>query len=77
MKAWLTPDTPLPSLVAYRVYLPDNDALRAAFYGAFLLLTVARNWEQFGTATPDQIAELFSEAWLLTVPEDGNLEECP
>lgn len=73
---WLTPDGPLPGLVAYKVFLPDNDQLRAAFFGAFLDLCIIGNWEQFGTLTPVEVAELFIDAWLDTVPDDANLTEC-
>lgn len=62
MRAWLTPET-LPDLACGRVYLPDSDDLRAAFRGAFLLLCEADNWEQFGTQTPEDTADLFYRAW--------------
>ena len=66
MRAWLTPDTPVPTKQAYRVVLPDDDVMRSAFWGAFLLLCRVENWEQFGTMTPDQAALVFEECWQQT-----------
>lgn len=77
MGQWLTPDSQALTTKCYQVYLPDNDQMRAAFFGAYLLLCQEQNWEQFGTMTPDVAARWFSNAWLLTVPDNGNLEECP
>lgn len=73
---WLTPDTPVPSLVAYRVYLPDDDMLRAAFFGAFALLTRSDSWELFGTMTPEQAARVFNDALLATANYATGLVEC-
>lgn len=76
MLAWLTPDDAEIDLVCYQVYLPDDDQMRACFYGAFLLLCEAQNWEQGGTMSVEDAAQLFEECWWLTVPPESNLTEC-
>lgn len=63
---WLTPDEPLPSTFTVTVHLPDEESLVSAFWGAFFELTRAENWEQYGTATPDDIAALFAECFELS-----------
>lgn len=56
---WLTPDSGTWVQKCYRVSLPDNDTLRAAFRGAFLDLAKSENWELHGTATPSEVADSF------------------
>lgn len=68
---WLTPDEK-PGNVCYRVFLPNSDQLRAAFLGAFLELCQDYNWQQEGTATPDEIADLFDAAYI----KSAKLERC-
>lgn len=45
------------------VYLPDDPAFMAAFYGAMLELTYPYNWEQFGVLTPDEMARAFFDVF--------------
>lgn len=62
---WLTPDLPLPS--AYdcrRLRLPANEKLIAAVFGAITELTKTYNWEEFGTATPEDVTQLFQQMYL-------------
>lgn len=56
---WLTPDLQEWGFKCHQILLPDDEKLRAAFRGAFYELSHAHNWEQYGTATPIEIAELF------------------
>jgi hypothetical protein len=72
---WLTPDSGTFSLVPYQVYLPDDDTMRAVFYGAFLLLCKEQNWEQFGTMTPAEAAEYFEQCWRQTYTTGSGLTE--
>lgn len=60
---WLTNDTPLPNLVQGVVFLPDSEYLQACFWGAFLALANPASWEKSGTAEPEDIAELFGQAY--------------
>lgn len=57
------------------VFLPDDKQMRASFFGAFLLLCDQKNWEEFGTMTPEESALEFINCWLLTNPPGGNVEE--
>lgn len=54
-QAWLTLDT-IPNRKVVAISLPDDEAWRAQFLGALLLLTGAENWELFGTLTPMEMA---------------------
>ena len=56
----------------HTIRLPDDEKLRAAFCGLLIDLAEARNWEQEGTATPEEIAELF----LALESENTELNEC-
>lgn len=72
---WLTGNT-AAGVICRRVFIPADINLRAAFSGALLDLTSSRNWEQFGTLTPDQCAELFS-LMVDTFFNDGECEAEP
>lgn len=73
MRAWLTPDTPITGVARYVLYVPDDDTMRSALRGALLLLEQAGNWEQLGDMTPEEAAELWTEANMQTF----EMEECP
>lgn len=73
MSRWLTPDA-IPASNTRRVLLlPDSPEWRAAFRGALAALSDAANWEQFGTLTPDETADVWAEIFRLF--DEG--EECP
>lgn len=60
--AWLTPDiASLSAPVQCREIVIPGD-LWAYITGALWPLTIASNWEQYGTATPDESAAFFQEA---------------
>lgn len=61
MLAWLTPDTGQfsESQDCRNLRLPGS--LWSYVSGALLELTKAENWEQFGTATPDESSSFFLE----------------
>ena len=64
---WLTHSNS-PSLVAWTVYLPDDEDWIADFFGAFLELADPNNWEQEGTNTPDEEAAVWEAAVAATEP---------
>lgn len=45
------------------IHVPDDPAFMAALNGAMLELTYPYNWEQFGTLTPDEMAQAFIEIY--------------
>lgn len=55
---WLTPDEAPEGTVCRPLFIPDDPAWLAIVSGAILELTRSWNYEQFGTLTPDQCAEL-------------------
>jgi len=62
--AWLTPDTVTPtSFICRRVIIPNDLGYIIAVNGALLSLTEAENWEQFGTATPEEAASNMFDMW--------------
>lgn len=69
MRGWLTPETVPDALTCYRVYIPDSDLSRRAFYGAIMLLGEVYNWQAFGAVTPEEIAEKWQAANLKTIME--------
>jgi len=75
-RAWLTPDAPPTGTKCYKVYVPDSDVMRSAFWGAFLLLCKSENWEQFGTMTPEAAAAEFESAWRSTYTTGAGMTEC-
>lgn len=62
--AWLTKNSIPSGRVSYILTLPDDEAWRADFLGAFLLLTKEENWEQFETLTPTEMADEWLELFL-------------
>lgn len=61
--AYLTPDD-APLNVVYRIIaIPDDKFWKAIVNGAFLDLIYARNFEQFGTATPEDCAAVFASMY--------------
>jgi microcystin-dependent protein len=71
MWAWLTADTAPVQHRALVLYVPDDDELLAAAFGALLLLSEPENWEQYGTATADETADAFRDAVLRTIAREG------
>lgn len=58
MRAWLTPQTLLPSAAhVRRLFVPGDALMLANVCGALLELTYASNWEQQGAVTPGQAAD--------------------
>jgi microcystin-dependent protein len=59
--AWLTPNT-APGAVASRcLFIPDDPEWLAIVAGALITLTFPHNFEQYGTATPQETADVFVE----------------
>lgn len=56
MLGWLSHSS-IPSRLKFAISLPDSEAWRADFLGAFLLLTEERNWEEFGSLSPEEMAD--------------------
>lgn len=59
MRGWLTPDTAPGPIAARCLLIPDAPDWLAIVAGALLPLIYAYNFEQFGTATPDETAAVF------------------
>lgn len=56
---WLTPDSPAPAdRFCRRISIPNDPILIQAISGALLPLTYPSAWEQSGTMTPDEAAEI-------------------
>jgi len=64
---WLTTSNS-PAIVSRTIFVPDDDDWWSDFIGAFYELTRPENWEQFGTNTPEEQAEIWAEAMRLTQP---------
>jgi len=58
---WLTPDTPPANTTCRRLLIPDNVDWIAIVSGCLLELTKSYNFEQYGTATPEQTAAVFMD----------------
>lgn len=57
-----TGDLPISTtLVGFRVLIPDNDWLIQLFQGAIATLIYPSDFEQVGTCTPEEAAEIFEE----------------
>lgn len=61
-RGWLTPDDLPSTLTCVRVFLPNGDEYADALRGALFLLELAYNWEQFGSETPADVAQLWTDA---------------
>lgn len=64
---WLTKSNN-PAIVSRVIFVPDDDDWWADFMGTFLKLTRPENWEQWGTMTPEEMAEKWSECVRQTQP---------
>jgi hypothetical protein len=60
-KKWLTPDS-ASGQTTYTLSCPDSLDFLSALLGAIELLTDENNWEVYGTATPQECADLFLDA---------------
>jgi len=77
-RAWLTPDTPAPNDErCRRVSVPNDLAFVAAVTGALLPLTRPENWEQAGSMSSQEAAEIMSAAFESFVVSDCEGEDCP
>lgn len=70
---WLTGENNALGYVRRVLLIPNDQGLRTAVTGAILELTYAHNWEQYGTLTPDECAEVFQYVLSQFLIE----EECP
>lgn len=69
---WLTPDLPSTPTQCRRVVFPAGIDWLSIMSGALLSLTHDYNFEQFGTATPQQTAAAFADMYDdFTFQEDG------
>lgn len=60
---YLTPDTPPAGTICRTITIPDDPEWLAIVNGALLELTRTRNFEKFGTYTPEQTAAYFFDMW--------------
>ena len=60
MRGWLTPNTAPGPIAARCLLIPDSPDWLAIVSGALLPLIYAYNFEQFGTATPEETAAIFA-----------------
>lgn len=71
---WLTGNNAAAGTICRRVLIPADINLRAAVNGALTKLTEAHNWEQYGTLTPEQCADLMSAMYDAFLADDC---DCP
>jgi len=57
---FLTPNSPSAGYICRTLKIPNGEEFWAAVNGVLLELTYASNWEEFGSLTPEQTAELFT-----------------
>lgn len=71
-KGWLTPDSGATEYECRPVFIPlDTDlSYMAAVNGALNDLTKAENWEQFGSVTPEEAAEVMLEMYTRYTEEE-------
>jgi len=63
-RAWLTPDSPAPETTRCRtISIPDDLLLIGAVTGALLPLTQAENWEEFGSMSSQEAADIMSASF--------------
>jgi len=67
---FVTGDDPGSAVVCYQLQIPDTIYFRSAVRGVLLSLTDPANWEQMGSASPDQYAALAQTMY-------DSLDECP
>lgn len=72
---WITPDEIPENTVCRVLLIPDETEIKAAVNGAICELIYARNWEQVGTVTPEEMSEAmqtmfwaYVESECITVP---------
>lgn len=71
-RAWLTPDDLPVSTNCFKIRVPNSLEFEAVFRGALLLLAEAYNWEQVGSTTPQECADL----WASTLLDDLLMVPC-
>ena len=77
-RAWLTGETPPPEEIRGRCFAVPNDlALVSAVTGALLPLTLPENWEQSGSMTVSEAAEIMSVAFEDFVSGECGSGDCP
>lgn len=69
---WLTQET-IPDRQTVAINLPDDLNWRAQFLGALVLLTQPDNWEEFGTLTPDEMAQEWLDIFLEFVSGEASM----
>lgn len=65
-RAWLTPDN-VGGAQCIPVFIPAGEEHRAVLLGLLLDLLREQNWEQYGTATPEDTAAAYFEQYVKTV----------
>ena len=63
MGQWLTPDAPGTGFICRSLRIPNSEEHLAIVNGALLDLVYSRSFEQFGTETPVDTAELFRQMY--------------
>jgi|GEM_PF-5611034 len=70
--AWLTGNAPTADdFICRRLFIPNEQSIIIAVNGALGELGKAENWEQFGTLSPDEAAQL-----MLTMTTDFFYDNC-
>lgn len=76
--AWLTGDSPAPDTFRGRCFsVPDDIALVSAVTGALVPLIYPENWEQAGSMTAAEAAEIMGTAFDAFVAGECGSGECP
>lgn len=76
--AWLTGDSPAPETFRGRCFsVPDDIALVSAVTGALVPLIYPENWEQAGSMTAAEAAEIMGTAFDAFVAGECGSGECP
>jgi len=60
---YLTPDTPPAGTICRTIVIPDDLQWKAIVNGALSELFKAYNFEQFGSLTPQETADIFLDMW--------------
>jgi len=69
---YLTGNTPTPNVfICRRLRIPDDQGFLLAVNGAISTLLKSYNWEQFGTLTPEDAAQLGIDLWLDYIHSEG------
>jgi hypothetical protein len=67
---YLTPDSAPAATRGVVVFIPDHDAALYTLLGLLETLATPENWTQHGIATPEEIAEKWSECNADTATEN-------